>query len=89
VYACALPAPPRLVYRTFLLSHRQSLSPQERRNIIAEVVSFNIGREKGVNKEPVDRVALRVDHGIEGDAHAGDWHRQVSLLAEESIDFMR
>jgi cyclic pyranopterin phosphate synthase len=56
---------------------------------MAEVVSLNISREKGVNKEPVDRVALRVDHGIEGDAHAGDWHRQVSLLAEESIDFMR
>jgi cyclic pyranopterin phosphate synthase len=56
---------------------------------MAEIVSLNISREKGVNKEPVDRVDLRVDHGIEGDAHAGDWHRQVSLLAEESIDFMR
>lgn len=53
------------------------------------IVSLNISREKGVNKEPVDSVQLRVDHGIEGDAHAGDWHRQVSLLAEESIDFMR
>jgi len=34
-------------------------------------------------------VELKVDHGMVGDAHAGDWHRQVSLLAEESIDFMR
>ena len=53
------------------------------------VVSLNISTRKGVNKEPVPEVRLRIDHGIEGDAHAGKWHRQVSLLAEESIDFMR
>lgn len=53
------------------------------------IISLNISTAKGVNKEPVDTVELRIDHGIEGDAHAGDWHRQVSLLAEESIDFMR
>ena len=53
------------------------------------IVSLNVSREKGVNKEPVEQVQLRVDHGIVGDAHAGDWHRQISLLAEESIDFMR
>ena len=53
------------------------------------IISLNISREKGVNKEPVERVELRVDHGMVGDAHAGDWHRQVSLLAEESIEFMR
>lgn len=56
---------------------------------MAEIISLNISRKKGVNKEPVESVVLKVDHGIEGDAHAGDWHRQVSLLAEESIDFMR
>jgi cyclic pyranopterin phosphate synthase len=53
------------------------------------IISLNISRKKGVNKDPVESVELRVDHGIVGDAHAGDWHRQVSLLAEESIDFMR
>ncbi len=53
------------------------------------IVSLNVSRKKGVNKEPVESVTVRVDHGIEGDAHAGDWHRQISLLAEESIDFMR
>lgn len=53
------------------------------------IISLNISRKKGVNKEPVEAVALRCDHGIEGDAHAGDWHRQISLLAEESIDIMR
>jgi MOSC domain-containing protein YiiM len=53
------------------------------------IISLNISREKGVNKEPVETVDVQVNHGIVGDAHAGDWHRQVSLLAEESIDFMR
>lgn len=55
---------------------------------MALVVSLNISRVKGMKKEPVGEVTLRVDHGIEGDAHAGDWHRQVSLLARESIDRM-
>ena len=53
------------------------------------IVSLNISTAKGVNKDPVKEVQLRIDHGIEGDAHAGKWHRQISLLAEESIDFMR
>ncbi len=41
--------------------------------------------EKGIVKTPVDQAELRVDHGIVGDAHAGNWHRQVSMLATESI----
>jgi MOSC domain-containing protein YiiM len=53
------------------------------------VVSVSISQKKGVKKTPVESVILRVDHGIEGDAHAGPWHRQVSLLAEESIQKMR
>ncbi len=56
---------------------------------MGKVISLNVSKKKGVNKEPVAEVSLRVDHGIEGDAHAGDWHRQVSLLAEESINVMR
>nr|WP_321465239.1 MOSC domain-containing protein [uncultured Desulfobulbus sp.] len=56
---------------------------------MGKIVSLNISQKKGVNKAPVEQVELQVDHGIVGDAHAGDWHRQVSLLAEESIDFMR
>lgn len=53
------------------------------------IISLNISREKGVNKDPVDQVELKINHGMVGDAHAGDWHRQVSLLAEESIAVMR
>lgn len=45
-----------------------------------------ISEKKGQQKHPVEAVRLRPHHGIEGDAHAGDWHRQVSLLAQESVD---
>lgn len=48
-----------------------------------------ISREKGVIKEQVASALLRENWGIEGDAHAGEWHRQVSLLAAESIEQMR
>jgi len=44
---------------------------------------------KGVIKTPVDEIYVKVNHGIVGDAHAGDWHRQVSLLASESVDKLR
>lgn len=53
------------------------------------VVAVNISEKKGERKKPVAAVELLSGHGIVGDAHAGDWHRQVSLLAEESIDKMR
>lgn len=52
------------------------------------IISLNISRTKGVSKEPVDFLEVQVDHGAVGDAHAGDWHRQLSLLAQESIDKM-
>ncbi len=54
-----------------------------------EILSINISRETGVQKVPVDRAVVRENHGIEGDAHARDWHRQISLLATEDIDRMR
>lgn len=55
----------------------------------ATVVAVNISTEKGTRKRTVDACRVVLDHGIEGDAHAGKWHRQISLLAEESIDKMR
>ncbi len=54
-----------------------------------EIVSINISDKKGVKKKGVDAALLVAGHGLEKDAHAGDWHRQVSLLASESIDKMR
>ena len=55
----------------------------------AEVAAVCISREKHVQKEEVEEVLLVTDLGIEGDAHAGFAHRQVSLLADESVDKMR
>ena len=56
---------------------------------MAKVVSVNISEKKGTLKKPVPQIELKLRHGIVGDAHAGDWHRQISMLAEESVDTMR
>ena len=53
------------------------------------IVEVCVSGSKGERKTPVAAVRLRVNHGIEGDAHAGEWHRQVSLLAVESIRKMQ
>ena len=45
-----------------------------------------ISERKGEQKHPVERIQLLPHHGIAGDAHAGNWHRQISLLAKESVD---
>lgn len=56
----------------------------------ARVVSVNISDKKGIRKKPVAEVVLAAEYGIEGDAHASSaWHRQVSLLALESINKMK
>lgn len=56
--------------------------------VIGKVIAVNISKEKGVIKETIPEGYFREDHGLVGDAHAGKWHRQVSLLAQESIDKM-
>ena len=53
---------------------------------MGKVLAVCISEVKGIQKHPVEQVELRVDHGIVGDAHAGNWHRQVSLLGQESVD---
>jgi len=50
-----------------------------------KIISTNISEEKGIAKTPVEFVTLN-EQGIENDAHAGSWHRQISLLSQESID---
>ena len=55
---------------------------------MASIVSVNISEKKGTIKHPVESIQLRIGLGIEGDAHAGDWHRQVSLLDLSSFDKM-
>lgn len=53
-----------------------------------KVLSVNSSLEKGVVKQPIQQGNFLVGHGLDGDAHAGDWHRQVSLLAIESYHKM-
>ena len=54
-----------------------------------EVLAVCISEKKGTEKKEVEKIVLKEDWGIEGDAHAGKWHRQVSLLAFEKIDAFR
>ena len=56
---------------------------------MAHVVTINTSEKKGTIKHPIKEAHLIKDFGIEGDAHAGNWHRQVSLLALESVDKMK
>lgn len=53
------------------------------------IVAVCTSKKKGIRKKNVGEAELKVDWGIVGDAHADDWHRQVSLLALESIEKMR
>jgi MOSC domain-containing protein YiiM len=54
-----------------------------------KIVSIATSKKKGTRKTQVDEANLIVEHGLEGDAHAGPWHRQVCFLAEESIEKAR
>jgi MOSC domain-containing protein YiiM len=54
-----------------------------------KIVSIATSRKKGTRKTTVDSAVILQDHGLQDDAHAGDWHRQVSLLAVESIEKAR
>ena len=56
---------------------------------MAKILAINTSGKKGVMKEEVGEAVLREEHGIEGDAHAGPGIRQISLLANESIDKIR
>ena len=58
-------------------------------DIKGKVLAVNISQDKGTKKRNVRRCELLSDFGLKGDAHGGHWHRQVSLLANESIDKMR
>lgn len=56
---------------------------------MAEVLAINVSDKKGVIKLPVEKAEFVENFGIKGDAHGGPWHRQISLLADESVDKMR
>lgn len=56
---------------------------------MAKVIAINISEKKGEIKHPISEGIFIQEFGLEGDAHAGKWHRQVSLLGNESIDKMK
>jgi molybdenum cofactor synthesis domain-containing protein len=56
---------------------------------MSRVYSVNISSEKGTVKVPVEEAIIEVGVGIVSDAHSGAWHRQISLLDNESIKFMQ
>ena len=53
-----------------------------------KVLAVNISKEKGMRKSNVGKSCLLPEFGLKDDAHGGKWHRQVSLLAMESIQKM-
>ena len=55
----------------------------------SEVIAVCLSERKGIQKHEVSEIELQIGLGIVSDAHAGNWHRQVSLLADESVEKMR
>ena len=56
---------------------------------MGKVIAVCVSAQRGIQKQDVGKAYLREQWGIEGDAHAGSWHRQVSLLSYEKIDAFR
>ncbi len=54
-----------------------------------KILAISVSKKKGIPKSNIEKAMLKEDWGIEGDVHAGNWHRQISLLAMESIEKMR
>ena len=61
-------------------------TPEALAAVRGEVVAVSLSEKRGTSKHPVDQVELLAEWGVEGDAHAGHWHRQVSMLGVESIE---
>jgi MOSC domain-containing protein YiiM len=71
---------------------KESIETKERRMKEAQkgkVLAVNISEKKGTRKTNINACAVLKDFGLKGDAHSGPWHRQISLLANESIDKMK
>nr|WP_322154259.1 MOSC domain-containing protein [Paratractidigestivibacter sp.] len=67
---------------------REDTSDSNAPQATGTVVAVSVSERKGTRKVPQDAIKLVVGAGVSGDAHAGNWHRQVSLLPEESVDLM-
>lgn len=63
---------------------------QDKRGVfMGKVIAVCTSEKKGTQKTSVPEIDVRKDWGIQGDAHAGKWHRQVSLLSYEKIEAFR
>ncbi len=51
-----------------------------------KIISINIGAKKGIEKDSVEEIMVIENWGLEGDAHGGDWDRQVSVFPIEALD---
>jgi molybdenum cofactor synthesis domain-containing protein len=77
----------RVIISKLVLNHTKVWLRSED-DALAKVIAVNISEKKGTFKYPIEHACLKIEHGIVGDAHAGNWNRQVSLLAQESVDKM-
>lgn len=57
--------------------------------IKGRIKAISVSKKRGTSKHNIPAAQAKAGFGIEGDAHAGNWHRQISLLAEESIEKIR
>ncbi len=72
-----------------VMSRKLNILPLKQYQLSMKIKAISISDRKGVRKKNIDSVRLVENFGLEDDAHGGKWHRQVSLLAQESIDTMR
>ena len=56
---------------------------------MGKILAICISEKKGTQKKPIESARLVEEWGIEGDAHVGKWHRQVSMLSFEKIEAFR
>lgn len=72
-----------------ILKNNDDLIIEKSKEVIGKVIAISISKKKGIPKTNIDTANLIENFGIDGDIHAGNWHRQVSFLAIESINKMR
>lgn len=77
------------VLQSEVVSHEGIATQSEGTVRSADVLAVCTSVKKGTRKKPCDALELKVGLGVEGDAHAGAWHRQVSLLPDEAVDELR
>ena len=69
--------------------NKMILNAEVNHQFVGKVIAISISKKKGIPKTNIDSANLKENYGIDGDIHAGNWHRQVSFLAIESINKMK